>query len=196
MKQKKYLQPLGLSFGEKIIAGILILPLAWNLSNMVLSRPAVFADDAVAPAARQVNCPEVMAFGNQAQIIKKVFDLTNQDRQKNNLPKLCYSQALARAAQGKADDMAAQEYFAHINPQGEDMKYWIFKNGGDEYFKIGENLAVNFWDAGVLENAWMNSPEHKANVLNGGYQDVGIGMASGRYDGYNTQFFSVMFGGS
>jgi uncharacterized protein YkwD len=195
MRQKKYQQTFGLSFGEKIVVGVLILPLVWNLSNLILYPSPVFAVSNPPPAARQTNCPEPLAFGDQGQIIKVIFDLTNRDRQKNNQPKLCYSQALAGAAQGKADDMAIRGYFAHINPQGKNMEYWISQNGGDKYYKIGENLAVNFWDAGVLENAWINSPEHKSNILNGGYQDVGIGMANGRYEGYDTQFFSVMFGG-
>ena len=173
MKQTKYQQPLGLSFGEKIVVGILILPMVWNLSNLVLYPSPVLAVSNPPPAEQKINCTEAMAFGDRGQTIKEIFDLTNQDRQKNNLPKLCYSQALAQAAQGKVDDMAAKGYFAHINPQGKNMEYWISKSGGNEYYKIGENLAVNFWDAGVLEKAWMNSPDSCMRIVTSSFCPLG-----------------------
>jgi len=224
MEQKKYQQPLGLSFGKKVAAVFLVLPLVWSLSSSVLYQSSAFADRAPAapvkpqvlagdkinlsnktagqsgpqalpaPAPAQTDCPEAMSVGAGGQVIKEIFDLTNRDREANNLPRLCYSQQLAAAAQGKADDMAVRGYFAHVNLQGQNMLYWIAKSGGAGFNKTGENLAVNFTDTGILEKAWMASKDHRANILDAEYQNIGIGFADGSYDGHYSRFFTVMFG--
>jgi len=120
--------------------------------------------------------------------------LSNEDREQNGLASLEPDPLLARAAQMKATDMAAKGYFAHIDPDGNAPWYWLDKVGY-EYGYAGENLAVNFTDSEDVEEAWMNSPTHRANIVKPQYSRVGFGIAQGIYQGeettYVVQFFAT-----
>jgi len=109
-------------------------------------------------------------------------DLTNQNRHNANLPSLKESTLLDQAAQLKATDMSTKGYFAHNSPDGKTPWYW-FNLVGYKYTYAGENLAINFTDSQDVANAWMNSPTHRANILKGGYTEVGTGLSTGIYNG-------------
>src|SRR6185369_12448804 len=122
-----------------------------------------------------------------------LIDETNQDRLAANLPPLAENALLTAAAQKKANDMAAKGYFAHTSPEGITPWYW-FQQVGYKYTHAGENLAVNFSDSQDVNNAWMNSPDHRANILNGSYTQNGIASAQGSYQGQRTVFVVQLFG--
>jgi hypothetical protein len=111
-----------------------------------------------------------------------LVDETNQARTADNLSGLTINSLLTTAAQQKANDMVANNYFAHISPQGITPWDW-FSKVGYQYSFAGENLAVNFTDSQDVTTAWMNSPEHRANILNGQYTEIGIATAEGTYEG-------------
>jgi hypothetical protein len=85
--------------------------------------------------------------------------------------------ALNRAAQAKADNMVQQNYWSHIAPDGT-TPWQYFQKVGYSYSVAGENLAYGFSTSDQIITAWINSAEHRANVL-GDYQDVGFGFANG-----------------
>lgn len=118
--------------------------------------------------------------------------LTNEDRAKAGVPTLIEDPQLARAAQLKAEDMAAKGYFAHVDPQGRQPWYWMDQIGYD-YSYAGENLAVNFTDSEDVQEAWMNSPTHHANIVKSQYTRVGFGVAQGMYEGRETTFVVQFF---
>lgn len=122
-----------------------------------------------------------------------LLDLLNTDRQKNDLRTLAVSPLLTEAAQAKANDMAEKGYFAHITPEGYDSWHW-FKEAGYVFEYAGENLAVNFSESADVQKAWMNSPSHRANILNDHFTEVGIAIAVGTYKGKQTVFAVQMFG--
>lgn len=101
---------------------------------------------------------------------------------------------LTAAAQAKAADMANKGYFAHVGPDGKEPWVWIVDAGYD-YKLAGENLAVRFVDSEDVVEAWMNSPSHRANIVKAGYTDIGVGVASGLYQGepatYVVQYFAA-----
>ncbi len=119
--------------------------------------------------------------------------LTNAERLENNLPQLNESEVLNRAAQLKAEDMAKKGYFAHTSPEGITPWYWL-KQVGYNYSYAGENLAVHFLDSQDVTEAWMNSPSHRANIIHGAYTEVGTGVATGMYQGYETVFVAQVYG--
>ena len=119
--------------------------------------------------------------------------LTNQDRAANGVGQLVENPLLDQAAQEKAADMAAKGYFAHVAPDGKTPWYWLNRVGYD-YTYAGENLAVNFTDSTDVENAWMHSPTHRANIVKGSYTEIGIGTAQGMYEGQETTFVVQFFG--
>ena len=122
-----------------------------------------------------------------------MVDLTNQNRIQNDLPGLTISPTLTQAAQEKADDEAVNGYFAHTSPAGLDSWFW-FKQVGYNFTYAGENLAVDFSDSAAVVSAWMHSPEHRANILDGHYTEIGIATASGMYEGHPTIFVVQEFG--
>jgi hypothetical protein len=128
-----------------------------------------------------------------AVISRTVIDLANTNRGKGALAILTPNPILERAAQEKANDMAEKGYFAHTSPEGKTPWYW-FKSAGYTFMYAGENLAVNFTDSNEVDKAWMNSPGHRANILNGKFTEIGVATAEGMYQGRQTTFVVQMFG--
>lgn len=122
-----------------------------------------------------------------------VLELTNTSRAQEGLPHLQYNDTLQRAAQAKADDMAARKYFSHTTPDGK-TPWTFFEAVGYAYQSAGENLAVHFADVEPLQDAWMNSPGHRANIMSPKYTEMGVGIARGVYEGYESIFVVEMFG--
>jgi hypothetical protein len=122
-----------------------------------------------------------------------IVNLTNEEREDDRLNSLVRNNLLDQAAQLKADHMAENEYFAHYAPDGTSPWYW-FEEVAYNYVKAGENLAVHFNDSGKVVDAWMDSPSHRANILNGEYTQIGVGTAKGEYKGSRTVFVVQLFG--
>lgn len=120
-------------------------------------------------------------------------ELTNREREAYDAPELHVNELLTQAAELKAQDMAAKGYFAHTSPEGHSPWYWL-QQVGYKYSSAGENLAVNFYDSEDVDQAWMNSPTHKANIIKKDYTEIGIGVARGVYNGENTIFVAQFFG--
>ena len=129
-----------------------------------------------------------------AAVISSVLvNLANGDRTQNGLKDLAISPTLQKAAQLKANDMAAKSYFAHTSPDGVTPWHW-FKEAGYQFSYAGENLAVRFSDSIDVNNAWMNSPAHRANILNADFSEIGIATAEGEYQGQPAVFVVQEFG--
>jgi uncharacterized protein YkwD len=102
---------------------------------------------------------------------------TNAQRAADRESALSLNDQLTNAAQAKADDMVARNYWSHDTPDGRTP--WSFITAaGYTYQLAGENLAYGFSSAATVTSGWMNSAEHRANILNAGYSDVGFGIAS------------------
>ena len=118
---------------------------------------------------------------------------TNDSRVGAKLAGLQANPLLEEAARLKAEDMAAKGYFAHTSPEGLTPWYWLEKVGYP-FSYAGENLAVNFSDSKDVVNAWLNSPEHRANMLNNNFTQIGIAAAEGNYEGHSAVFVVQFFG--
>lgn len=122
-----------------------------------------------------------------------IVDLTNQERASDSLSYLKRNPTLDLAATRKAEDMAEHEYFAHFSPTGVSPWYW-FNDVQYNFVHAGENLAIHFNDSDAVVKAWMDSPTHRANIMDGKYTEIGVGTAKGVYDGYPTVYVVQMFG--
>jgi hypothetical protein len=89
--------------------------------------------------------------------------------------------------------MAEYGYFAHYSPRGVSPWYW-FEQVSYSFIHAGENLAVHFTDSGEVVQAWMRSPTHRANIMNAQFTEIGIGTATGTYQGHPTVFVVQLFG--
>ncbi len=101
---------------------------------------------------------------------------TNLQRQDNTKPGLTTNTQLQQAAQAKALDMVKRDYWSHDTPDGQQPWYFI-NEAGYKYQLAGENLAYGFASANSVIKAWMNSPEHRDNLLSTSYSQVGFGIA-------------------
>lgn len=120
-----------------------------------------------------------------------IFELTNQARAANGLPELKLNEELAAAAQAKAEAMVANNYFEHTAPDGTNGWDYI-DNEGYIYTFAGENLAASNEDDVSVVDGWLNSPGHRANLLNENFTDIGLGIAfKDSYDEFRNVFFIV-----
>lgn len=102
---------------------------------------------------------------------------TNQQRYMAHESPLSVNTMLTRAAQSKANDMVRQNYWSHESPDGGTPWSFIAATGYT-YQLAGENLAYGFTSAKQAIAAWMNSTEHRRNLLNRDFTDVGFGVSS------------------
>ncbi len=123
----------------------------------------------------------------------EVVALTNQNRIDDHLPALVTSPLLTQAAQLKAENMAANSYYAHISPDGKSPLYWL-DIVGYHYLNAGENLVIDRTTSEDVVSAWMNSTDHRENILRPQFTEIGVGVAYGVYEGQATTYVVQEFG--
>jgi len=132
--------------------------------------------------------------GNETDVtMEQLLDATNQQRARHGEALLTIDQRLNNAAAEKARDMLANQYWAHVSPSGVTPWNW-FKKAGYSYSYAGENLAKGFLTSNGVVTAWMNSTEHRDNVLNEQYTNVGFAVVNGSLDGESTNLIVALYG--
>jgi uncharacterized protein YkwD len=129
------------------------------------------------PVRPRPSPPPVSGVGGAAGV---EFSLVNQDRGANGVAPLAYSASLARVAQYRAQDMLNRNYFSHYDPSTGQLAFvQLLHLWGIPYSTAGENIAwsTNPSMAGI-NTMFMNSPDHRANILKAAYHRLGIGVAS------------------
>ncbi len=123
-----------------------------------------------------------------------IVQSTNDHRESNGLIPLRLNAKLSKAAEAKVNDMFAKQYFEHESPDGKSPAD-IIRAQSYEYIIVGENLALgNFKDDQVLVQAWMDSPGHRANILNGKFHEIGVYARKGMYEGKEVWLAVQEFG--
>ena len=118
----------------------------------------------------------VLAYATSMSV-SGLLDNTNSARSQNGSSKLKLNAKLNAAAQTKANDMAARNYWSHNTPDGDPP--WVFVTAKKYlYQKLGENLAAGFSDEQSSINGWMASPPHRQNLLDPAFTEVGFGFAN------------------
>lgn len=122
-----------------------------------------------------------------------LYTETNTVRHDHGLGDLQANAKLSQAAADKAHDMLTYDYWAHDSPSGVTPWHW-FDVVGYNYSAAGENLAKNFSSSSGVMSAWMASPEHRANLLDNRYTDVGIAVVHGTMDGQPIELVVAEYG--
>jgi uncharacterized protein YkwD len=163
----------------------------------------------VAAAAAAVLAPDSVAATQQPTVALSslesgVVDGINALRAQHGLMPLTLSPPLTAAARAHTDEMAADGYFEHESANGE--AFWkriaaYYPEGDSSFWSVGENLlyASPDIDATGTVQAWIDSPEHLANMLNPSWRDIGVGAihavaAPGEYQGQDVTIVTVDFG--
>jgi uncharacterized protein YkwD len=132
---------------------------------------------------------------------KSAVCLINKQRARRGLRKLRLNSRLSQAAQRHTVDMVKRNYFDHVSKSGADIVDRLTRTGymrGARSWTVGENLA---WGSGSrstpreIVSAWMESPGHRANILQRRFREIGIGVVfqaprstSGAAATYTTTF--------
>ena len=124
---------------------------------------------------------------------EQIIALTNAKRLQNGLASLSYNDSLSRAANAKASDMMARDYWAHNSPIG-DTPWSFITRTGYRYIFAGENLARDFNDAGSVVDAWMNSPSHRSNLLDKNFKEIGVAVVNDKFGSRESTLVVQMFG--
>ncbi len=126
-----------------------------------------------------INIPTVNASVTAYE--SEVVRLVNEIRAENGLKPLTQDWQLSRVARYKSQDMKELRYFSHTSPTY-GSPFDMMKSFGISYRTAGENIAKGYQTPKAVVNAWMNSPGHRANILNSTYTHIGVGyVAEGNY---------------
>lgn len=131
-------------------------------------------------------------------LINEVVSLTNNHRIKNGLQPLTLNANLSNSAQAHSKDMAFGDFFNHIGSNGTKIGDRT-KSAGYQSSYVGENIAAGYITAEEVVRGWMNNPEHRENILNPNYREIGIGYhhlakdtGQINYNRYWTQDFGAV----
>ncbi|MCC9706871.1 CAP domain-containing protein [Streptomyces sp. MNU76] len=142
-----------------------------------------------APKATQADRTPATSSGNTASgPTAQVLNLVNAERQKAGCSPVTVDAKLTKAAQDHSQDMAAHQNMSHTGSDGSDMSERLSRVGYS-FRSAGENVAAGYGTAASVMDGWMNSPGHRANILNCGFKEIGIGLA--QPGNYWTQNFGT-----
>jgi uncharacterized protein YkwD len=123
-----------------------------------------------------------------------IVDATNIERINAGLLPLQINTKLETSASVKTYDMIDRQYFEHNSPSGKGVSD-LGREAGYEYVVMGENLALGvFAESSDVVAAWMQSPGHRANILNPKYQEIGVYVVKAQYQGRDAWFAVQHFG--
>jgi uncharacterized protein YkwD len=107
----------------------------------------------------------------------EVVRLTNLERAKGGCAPLKHDPQLRQSAYGHSADMAAKGYFDHTSQDGRSFMDRIRGAGFTGGRAFAENIAWGYPNPAAVVDGWMNSSGHKANIMNCGYNLIGVGAA-------------------
>jgi hypothetical protein len=170
----------------------------YNRLSLSLPQLEKGISDLIQKAEKQILIPPPLVAEREApeSVLTQggIIPLVNEERAKLGLSALKESQILDESAAAKVADMFANQYFAHDSPSGLGVGD-LAEAAGYDYLIIGENLALgNFENDQDLIHAWMDSEGHRANILNINYQEIGVSVQKGVYQGKSTWLAVQHFG--
>lgn len=135
--------------------------------------------------APKTTAPVTVSAETAAEV--EVLKLVNDERAKVGCSPVAANSALSDLAQAFSEDMAARDFFDHTDPSG--LSPWDRAAKAGITSLGGENIARGQADAAAVMEAWMNSPGHRANILNCDFKTLGVGVHLGTGGPWWTQDF-------
>ncbi|MCT7373744.1 CAP domain-containing protein [Chelativorans salis] len=128
----------------------------------------------------------------------RALSLVNQAREAHGLNSLEGSDLLDEVAQNHAEDMLERDYYAHVSPEGETVQDRFRDQGGSRWKLVAENIATcsgcptpaSLERVEQFQEGWMDSPEHRKNILAEGLESFGFGIAGSNGTIYAVQTFA------
>lgn len=118
----------------------------------------------------------------------RIVELVNAERSKAGCSPVKLNATLTKAAQAHSEDMASHRNMSHTGSDGSSPGDRITR-AGYNWSTYGENVAYGYSTPEQVMAGWMSSPGHKANILNCGFKEIGVGLA--QPGNYWTQDFGT-----
>lgn len=124
----------------------------------------------------------------QNSYVQQVVALVNEERGKEGLAPLKFDEKMGQAALVRAKE--TEQVFSHTRPDGRNFSTALTE-AGVSYLSAGENIAYGQKTPEQVVEGWMNSPGHRANIMNTGFTRIGVGYyQSAAGVNYWTQLFA------
>lgn len=162
-------------------AGATAAPTAAQPAIQTQTAPSTSAAAGTAPVTTAAQAAAPAA--SQSAMEQQLFNLLNQDRAQNGLKPLVLDGDLSRVARMKAQDLVTNDYFDHHSPTYGWPPEMVQKAGISYRYGVGENM-VETTTAERMNMQLMNSPSHRANLLDPNYTHVGIGIVPDKYGAF------------
>jgi uncharacterized protein YkwD len=124
--------------------------------------------------------------GAQSNAVTDMAARINHERVTRGLAPYALNAQLTNSAQAHADDIARTQQFGHVGSDGSTTQQRVERAGYANYswgFRVGENWA-RFSSVASAFAMWMDSPDHRNNILHAYYREIGIGVAATRGGGF------------
>ncbi|MFE9820453.1 sigma-70 family RNA polymerase sigma factor [Streptomyces sp. NPDC005773] len=153
--------------------------------------PSRIPKKSAAPTPSAARAPKASATPPvSASTTAQVVALVNKERAAAGCGALTEDAQLTDAAQRHSEDMAARNFFEHTNPDGAGPGERV-TDAGYRWSAYGENIARGQQSPESVMDSWMNSPGHRANILNCSFKNIGIGIHKGAGGPWWTQDFGA-----
>jgi uncharacterized protein (TIGR03000 family) len=142
-----------------------------------------------APIAKSVPAKKAVPTSTLSRFEQELLDLTNHERKKAGLAPLDLNAKLVQAARGHSANMARQKKLDHtLEEKGPGER---IRAAGYQGFTWGENIAYGMPTPASAMEAWMTSKGHRANILNGDFTEIGLGIVT---DERGVPYYTQVFG--
>ncbi len=150
-------------------------------SPVPTTKPSPSPVPTTTPSPAPTPSPTTPADNSVVAYENKVLELVNVERQKAGIAALKMDETIRNVARMKSQDMQAKRYFDHNSPTY-GSPFDMMKQFGITYKSAGENIAMGQRTPEEVVKGWMNSPGHRANILNASFNYIGVGyVANGNY---------------
>jgi len=171
---------------------IIVLPISTPPEAQAPTSPAPTSTSTTTSSTDTTPLPVPTVSGVMSADEQTIVDLVNQQRQQAGVAALQVSSQLVEEAQIQSTDMAELNDMDHVLPGSalptlQDRVQYV----GYNYSYLGENIAFNYPDDNSVMTAWMNSPDHRANILDPDFTQIGVGIA---YDSQGEPYYTQEFG--
>ena len=147
------------------------------------------SDDGV-PGSKEIGAARCLSPEDAIRLEDQAFQLVNLERAEAGLPPVVIDPALQKIAAGYACRMIEEGFFGHRDPASEYGPGERAMIGKYSFFAVGENLAAGQETAADVMRVWMESPSHKAIILDDRWSELGMAVRlGGLYSIYWVQVF-------
>ncbi|MEU4690861.1 CAP domain-containing protein [Actinoplanes sp. NPDC023714] len=159
-----------------------------SITSQARPRPSASRKVSKSPTPAPAKTTEAPSTGDDS-VAGEVLRLVNVERQAAGCDGLSSESRLQAAAQKHSELQAEQNSMSHQLP-GEAAMGDRVTAEGYRWRGVGENVAAGYTSAASVMDGWMNSPGHKANILNCGFEEIGVGIAK---SSSGTQYWTQVF---